>query len=137
MTQPRVVDLDGSISSQSQNALAEEYRMTRKRRPQRHAIAPYAQHREVPEMNPQLAATILEIVDTQLRDGTPPQTRQTFDRLVAEGYTPEGARQLLAHVVVREIFTVMARGEHYDQARFIAALQQLPSLPDATNEGEY
>ena len=110
--------------------------MTRKRRPQRYAIAPYAQHREAPETNPQLAAAILEIVDTQLCDGTPPETRQTFDRLVADGYTPEGARQLLAHVVVCEIFAVMARGERYDQARFVAALQRLPSLPDAADEGE-
>ena len=108
--------------------------MTRKRRPQRHAAAPYAQHREAPETSPQLAAAILEIVDTQLREGTPPETRQTFDRLVAEGYTPEGTRQLLAHVVVREIFTVMARGEHYDQTRFVAALQRLPSLPDTAEE---
>jgi hypothetical protein len=85
---------------------------------------------EPPETNPQLAAAILAIVDTQLRDGTPPETRQTFDRLVAAGYTPEGARQLLAHVVVREIFTVMARGEQYNAARFVAALQRLPALPD-------
>lgn len=102
--------------------------MTRKRRPQRHTIPPHTQQHESPETNPQLAAAVLEIVDTQLRDGTPPETRQTFDRLVSAGYTPEGARQLLAHVVVREIFTVMARGEPYDQARFVAALQRLPSL---------
>jgi hypothetical protein len=81
-------------------------------------------------------AAILEIVDAQLRDSTPPETRQTLDRLVAAGYTPEGARQLLAHVVVREIFTVMARGERYDQARFVAALQRLPSLPEPAEEGE-
>jgi len=66
-------------------------------------------------------ADCLEIVDTQLRDGTPPETRQTFERLVVGGYTPEGARQLLAHVV-HEIFSVMARDEHYDQRRFVAAL---------------
>jgi hypothetical protein len=110
--------------------------MTRKRRPQRHPIAPYSQHSEGSETNPQLVATILEIMDAQLCDGTPPETRQTFDRLVAEGYTPEGARQLLAHVVVREIFTVMTRGERYDQTRFAAALQRLPSLPDAIDERE-
>ena len=69
-------------------------------------------------------------MDTQLRDGTPPETRATFDRLIELGYAPEGARQLLAHVVVREIFTVMARGEAYDAARFIAALHRLPTLPD-------
>jgi hypothetical protein len=88
-------------------------------------------HSTPPETNPQLAAAILAIVDAQLHDGTPPETRHTFDRLVAAGYTPEGARQLLAHVVVREIFTVMARGERYDAARFVAALQRLPALPDS------
>lgn len=102
--------------------------MTRKRRPQRHSM-PLPQHLP-PAANPQLAAAILEIVDTQLRDRTPPETLATFDRLIGLGYTPEGARQLLAHVVVREIFTVMARGESYDAARFAAALNRLPALPD-------
>ena len=104
--------------------------MTRKRRPQRNAVAPYIPAQEPPETNPQLAAAVLAIVDTQLRTGTPPETRQTFDRLVAAGYTPEGARQLLAYVVVREIFPVMARGERYDAARFVAALARLPALRD-------
>ena len=110
--------------------------MTRKRRPQRNAVAPYIPAQEPPETNPQLAAAVLAIVDTQLRTGTPPETRQTFDRLIAAGYTPEGARQLLAHVVVREIFTVMARGEPYDQRRFVAALHRLPTLPDAEEASE-
>src|SRR5262245_48262985 len=103
--------------------------MTRKRRHQRHSAIPPPQPLP-PAANPQLAAAILEIVDTQLRDRTPPDTRETFDRLIGMGYTPEGARQLLAHVVVREIFTVMARGERYDAARFVAALRRLPALPD-------
>jgi hypothetical protein len=47
-----------------------------------------------------------------------------------------GARQLLAYVVVREIFTVMARGEHYDHMRFVAALNRLPTLPDAEEASE-
>src|SRR5438128_1522884 len=102
--------------------------MTRKRRPQGRASPPPPQQLP-PAANPQLAAALLEIVDTQLRDRTPPETRETFDRLIGLGYTPEGARQLLAHVVVREIFTVMSRGESYDAARFVAALRRLPTLP--------
>jgi hypothetical protein len=89
-----------------------------------------------PAANPQLGAAILEIVDTQLRDRTPPETHATFERLIGLGYTPEGARQLLAHVVVYEIFTVMARGESYDAARFIAALHRLPALPDEAEYGK-
>jgi hypothetical protein len=107
-----------------------EQMMKPKRRSPRHAIAPHSQDSAPPETNPRLAAAVLEIVDKQLRDATPPETRQTFERLVAAGYMPESARQLLAHVVVSEIFTVMARGEHYDEARFIAALHRLPALPD-------
>ena len=109
--------------------------MARKRRPQRQAAAPHPQRIQPPATNPQLAAAVLEIVDTQLRDRTPPETRQTFDRLIAEGHTPEGARQLLAHVVVSEVFTVMARGERYDAARFVAALHRLPALPAGEEEG--
>ena len=108
--------------------------MTRKRRPQRRPL-PLPQYLP-PAANPQLAAAILEIVDAQLRDRTPPETRETFDRLITLGYTPEGARQLLAHVVVREIFTVMARGESYDAARFVAALRRLPALPDDAEADE-
>jgi hypothetical protein len=113
-----------------EHALPEECTMTRKRRPQRYNAVAHSPPQQPAATNPQLAATILEIVDTQLRDGTPPETRQTFDRLIIAGYTPEGARQLLAHVVVSEIYTVMERGERYDMARFIAALHQLPILPD-------
>ena len=104
--------------------------MTRKRRSQRQRIAPPSRAMLPPETNPELTAAVLEIVDTQLRDSTPPETRQTFDRLITAGYTPEGARQLLAHVVAREIFTVMRRGESYNQARFVTALGQLPRLPE-------
>jgi len=109
--------------------------MTRKRRPQRRPPIPAPHALETPETNPDLAAAILAIVDTHLRENTPPETRQTFERLIAAGYTPEGARQLLAHVVVREIFNVMRRGERYDQARFVAALHRLPTLP-AEEENE-
>jgi hypothetical protein len=106
--------------------------MTRKRRPRRQP--PALQRVQPPATNPQLAAAVLAMVDTQLADGAPPETRQTFDRLVTAGYTPEGARQLLAHVVISEIFTVMARGERYDAARFVAALHRLPTLPDSEEE---
>jgi len=37
---------------------------------------------DAPETNPAVGAAIMEVVDNQLRDGTPPETRQTFDRLL-------------------------------------------------------
>ena len=82
-----------------------------------------------PPQDPALNAIILEIVDNQLTEGTPPETRQTFDRLVGDGYAPEEARGLIGCVVISEIFEVMQRREEYDEARFVAALHRLPRLP--------
>ena len=82
-----------------------------------------------PAPNPLPSAAILEIVDNQLADANPPETRQTFDRLVQEGHSPEEARRLIASVVVSEIFEVMQRREAYDEGRFVAALARLPRLP--------
>jgi len=35
---------------------------------------------------PAVQAAVLEVVENQLRDGTPPETKQTFERLMADGY---------------------------------------------------
>ena len=74
-------------------------------------------------------AAILEVVENQLRDGTPPETRKTFDRLIAEGYSPEEARRLIGFAVVSEIFNVLKRREPYNEARYLGALQRLPKMP--------
>lgn len=79
-----------------------------------------------PSANPALTAAILEVVDTQLRENTPPETRQTFERLVTSGYAPEDARRLIGNVVVQEIFHVLQRRETYNEERYLAALHGLP-----------
>ena len=79
--------------------------------------------------NPMLTAAILEIVQNQLEAGIPPETKQTFERLVREGQAPEDAQRLIGCVVVSEIVEVLQRGEAYHEARFVAALQRLPQLP--------
>ena len=76
--------------------------------------------------SPALQAALLEVVDTQLRDGTPPETRATLDRLVAAGYPEPQARRLIGVVVASEIFEVLKRQEPYDEARYVAALRRLP-----------
>jgi len=81
------------------------------------------------ETNPALGAAIMEVVDTQLREGTPPETRQTLDRLLADGHTEEDARRLIACAVTSEIFDVLTHKQPYDEARYLAALHRLPTLP--------
>ncbi|MEK9162669.1 MAG: DUF1841 family protein [Chloroflexota bacterium] len=73
---------------------------------------------------------MLEVVENQLRDNTPPETKQTLQRLIKEGHSEEEAKRLIATVVASEIFEVLKQQRPYDQARYIAALQRLPKVFD-------
>lgn len=79
--------------------------------------------------NPRVRVALLEIVETQLRDGTPPEIRATLDRLIAEGYTRERAVELIACVVLVEANDVLKSGTPYDEARYVSGLRALPQLP--------
>ncbi len=84
---------------------------------------------QAPEYNPVLQAAIYEVVDNQIQELNPPQTKQTFDRLVAEGNSPQEARRLISCVVVSEIFDVLKKSEPYNEARYVTALNRLPKMP--------
>jgi hypothetical protein len=71
----------------------------------------------------------MDIIDNQLRDNTPTETRQTFERLVATGHTLEDARRLIGCVVSTAIYDVLAQHRPFDEAAYVAALQLLPILP--------
>ena len=79
-----------------------------------------------PSANPALTAAILAVVDHQMQNNSPLETRRTLERLVALGYAPHDARRLIGNVVAQEIFAVMQRGEVYHEQRYITALQGLP-----------
>jgi hypothetical protein len=68
-------------------------------------------------------------VDNQLREGTPPETRTTLERLLREGVSRERALELIACVVTSEIFDVLKSGQTYQEARYLAGLRALPRLP--------
>lgn len=70
----------------------------------------------------------LEVVNTQIRDNNPPETKQTLDRLISEGFSEKEAKQLIAVVAVSEIYTIQKNKEEFDLARYIAALNRLPQL---------
>ena len=72
---------------------------------------------------------ILEVVENQIRDNDPPETRQTVDRLLAEGYTDEEARRLISTAVTVEIFHVMRDHEPFNLERFLWNLARLPQEP--------
>ena len=81
------------------------------------------------EPNLILKATTLEIVENQLRDNSPPETKVTYDRLLAKGYSDQEARELIGAAVSVEIYDVLKSNKPFDEARYIKALRRLPKLP--------
>jgi len=71
----------------------------------------------------------MDIVDNQLRDNTPPETRQILERLVADGHTLDDAQRLIGCVVSTEIYDVLTQHRPFDVTAYVAALQRLPILP--------
>lgn len=83
------------------------------------------------EPDPKLIAlAIRKVVDTQIGEGDPPETGETFGRLVDEGYSEEEARKMIGHVVVAEVLEVARLGKVYDHKRFLAGLAALPDIPE-------
>jgi len=82
------------------------------------------------DFNPHLRAALLEAVENQLKNNNPPETRQTFERLIREGISEQDAKVLIASVVAVEIFEVVNRREPYNSERFVQALSRLPELPE-------
>jgi hypothetical protein len=79
--------------------------------------------------NPVLRAAILEIVHNKLREGTPPETRATLERLVAGGHQHDRAIEMIGCVVSSEIFDVLNESERFNEARYVKALHALPTMP--------
>jgi hypothetical protein len=71
----------------------------------------------------------MDVLDNQLRDNDPPETRHTFERLKAEGIEDDEARRLLGCVIAGEIFAVMKTKQAFDRERFTSRLGMLPEMP--------
>jgi hypothetical protein len=82
-----------------------------------------------PKANPVLNAAIMKVVDNQLRSNDPPQTGQTFKRLIEAGISEQETKRLIACVVSAEIFDVLKKQEPFNLDRFVKALDKLPAMP--------
>jgi hypothetical protein len=80
--------------------------------------------------NPYLRAGTLEAVDNQIRQNNPPETRRALERMLAQGIPEKEARRLIACVLVVEVFEVHKQERPYDNAKYTAALNRLPELPE-------
>jgi hypothetical protein len=76
-----------------------------------------------------LRAIFLEVVDNQIRDGTPAATRQTYERLKRAGHPSAEAKRLIAAVVAAGMFEIVKSQRTFNEGRFVERLHQLPEMP--------
>ncbi|MCF6251208.1 MAG: hypothetical protein L3J75_08070 [Methylococcaceae bacterium] len=73
---------------------------------------------------------IVEVVENQLTDNNPPETKQTLERLMKSGESRENAIRYIASVLSIEIFGVLKHQKSYNNERYIKNLKALPKLPN-------
>ncbi len=81
------------------------------------------------ETNPYLHAAFMEVVDNQIRDNDPPETRETLNRLVSQGISQEDARIYIAQAVCVEVWDIMRNQKEFNRERFVRNLKNLPEEP--------
>jgi len=81
------------------------------------------------KVNKHLHNSIMEVVDNQIRSNDPPETKQTFERLVKSGISKIDAKKYIGQCVGVELFHVMKYHETFNEVRFIKNLKNLPAEP--------
>ncbi|HEX6898536.1 MAG TPA: hypothetical protein VF789_02440 [Thermoanaerobaculia bacterium] len=84
---------------------------------------------EAARHDPVLHAALMEMVNRQIAENDPPEIRETLERLLAEGYSPEHARRMIGLVLALEITRGMLQQNAFDEKAFIESLRRLPELP--------
>ena len=66
-----------------------------------------------------------EIVEKQIRDGTPTETKRTLKRLMKAGHSRHGAIHKIAAVIVIDMYNLEKNRENYDEERYVRRLKGL------------
>lgn len=75
--------------------------------------------------HPILNDIIYGIVENQIRDNNPKETKETLNRLMNLGYNRHDAIQKIGSVVTEEIYDVLKKSEDFNENRFVRKLLSL------------
>ena len=81
------------------------------------------------EPNEDLRDQIFVIIKNQMEEDNPPETNETYNRLIKEGYSNFEAKQLIGQCVAVELYNVLKHGKPFDEERYVNNLKQLPNKP--------
>lgn len=86
--------------------------------------------------NPALQALILQTIDSQILGNDPPEARETLQRLVGQGFTPDQAKSLIGAAIASEISELYDHKALFNRERYVENLKKLPSLPERGEQTE-
>jgi len=70
-----------------------------------------------------------EVIRNQIQMNNPPETKQTYERLIKEGISKDETMRKLAVVMTTEMHTMLKKGEPFNSERYVAMLKDLPEEP--------
>ncbi|WP_282432451.1 DUF1841 family protein [Pelotomaculum sp. FP] len=70
-------------------------------------------------INPVLHVLLEAVVEKQLQDKNPPETKETVERLVKEGFSGHAARAALASLLIPYIFKALKEKEPFNEESFV------------------
>lgn len=73
--------------------------------------------------------TLIQAIENQIENDTPPAAKATFNKLTLVGYEREETLQLMAHVLAVEIDAILEEDRPFNNEWYEAALRALPELP--------
>ena len=85
--------------------------------------------RDTDQSRHRLHKLIMQIITNQLRLKNPPETKETLDRLMSEGYSQEEARELIGAVISAHIYDMLKDEHTFDNTKYVADLKRLPKVP--------
>ena len=85
------------------------------------------------EITKRLAKVIDAVIDQQMAEKNPPETLETYERLLDEGFEKKEVYQLIGKIVGCETAEVIVNKQEFNMERYIAALRELPE-PFAKNK---
>ena len=78
------------------------------------------------EINERLMQAFKAVIDQQITENDPPETVETYERLIEDGFTEDESYSLIAQVIGMEVAEEIAGETGINMDRFKVALSALP-----------
>lgn len=78
--------------------------------------------------SPAVKKAIIDTIKTQINKNDPPETKQTYFRLLGEGFSEKDVYSYLAQALSYEMYAMMKNGRKYNHANYAKLISRLPHL---------